>query len=130
MLLLTSFRPQVNAFFLKFILWVPPLNPLNTYRLVLLFALALPAVREWYVFIESDHTDIFNKLGPFAWLGTAVVFTETLICAKFGRRMFPNPWPSRVLLAWGIVFAFFAVTMTVWSIRYYVFKSGNKRKTA
>ena len=38
---------QVNAFFLKYILWVPPLNPLNTYRLVLLFALAVPAVREW-----------------------------------------------------------------------------------
>ena len=36
---------QVNAFFLKFILWLPPLNPLNTYRLTLLFLLAVPATK-------------------------------------------------------------------------------------
>ncbi len=36
---------QVNAFFLKYILWLPPLNPLNTYRLALLFLLALPATK-------------------------------------------------------------------------------------
>ena len=36
---------QVNAFFLKYILWLPPLNPLNTYRLTLLFLLAVPATK-------------------------------------------------------------------------------------
>lgn len=35
----------MNAFFLKYILWLPPLNPLNTYRLALLFLLALPATK-------------------------------------------------------------------------------------
>ena len=121
---------QVNAFFLKFILWVPPLNPLNTYRLVLLFAMALPAVREWYVFIEGDNNDIFNKLGPFAWLGAAVVFTEALICIKFGRRLFPHPWPTRVLLGWGLFLGLFAVVMTVWSVRYYLLNPRNKSKVA
>ena len=46
---------EVNAFFLKYILWVPPLNPLNTYRLVLFFLMGIPAVREYYIFIENNE---------------------------------------------------------------------------
>ena len=46
---------EVNAFFLKYVLWIPPLNPLNTYRLILLFLLGIPAVREYYIFIESNE---------------------------------------------------------------------------
>ena len=59
---------EVNAFFLKYILWIPPLNPLNTYRLCLYFLVGIPAVREYYVFIEGHDADVFLKLGPFAWL--------------------------------------------------------------
>ena len=36
---------EVNAFFLKFILWVPPRNMLNSYRLLILFLGAIPAVK-------------------------------------------------------------------------------------
>jgi hypothetical protein len=36
---------EVNCFFLKFELWVPPINPLNTYRLIILFFMALPALK-------------------------------------------------------------------------------------
>ena len=46
---------EVNAFFLKYVLWVPPLNPLNTYRLILLFLMGIPAVREYYLFLENDE---------------------------------------------------------------------------
>ena len=46
---------EVNSFFLKYVLWIPPLNPLNTYRLVLLFLMGIPAVREYYIFIENDE---------------------------------------------------------------------------
>ena len=110
---------QVNAFFLKYVLWVPPLNPLNTYRLLLLALLALPATKEYYTFIASKETDIFNKLGPFAWLATAVAVAETLVCIKFGRGMFPKPWPSSVLLAWSTAGLVFAVFMSVWAVRYH-----------
>lgn len=107
---------QVNAFFLKYVLWIPPLNPLNTYRLLLLFLGALPATKEYYTFIDSDESDIFNKLGPFAWLATAVALAETLLCIKFGAGMFSAPWPRRVLLAWGISGALFVSFMIVWGI--------------
>lgn len=36
---------EVNHFFLKFVLWVPPINPLNTYRLAILFLFALPGIK-------------------------------------------------------------------------------------
>lgn len=39
-------------FFLKYALWVPPTNPLNTARLVLWLLVAAPAIREYYEFIE------------------------------------------------------------------------------
>jgi len=82
---------EVLAFFIKYILWIPPRNPLNTYRLLIWFgkvpgrikgnsrrssaAMGLPAVREYFEFLEGrpigDST--FVKLGPFAWLGAAVM---------------------------------------------------------
>jgi phosphatidylserine synthase 2 len=40
-------RVQVNAFFLKYILWIPPTNPLNTLRLLILFLAALPTAKVW-----------------------------------------------------------------------------------
>jgi hypothetical protein len=43
---------EVNVFFLKYALWVPPTNPLNTARLVLWLLVGAPAVREYYEFIE------------------------------------------------------------------------------
>lgn len=36
---------EVNHFFLKFELWVPPRNPLNTIRLSILFLMALPGIK-------------------------------------------------------------------------------------
>ena len=36
---------EVNHFFLKAALWVPPRNPLNTYRLLILGLMALPAIK-------------------------------------------------------------------------------------
>lgn len=33
---------EMNGFFLKYVLWVPPPNPLNSYRLILLWLLSMP----------------------------------------------------------------------------------------
>lgn len=107
----------MNAFFLKYLLWIPPLNPLNSYRLLLLFLLALPATKEYYSFMEGAESDFFNKLGPFAWLGAAVAVAETLICLKYGAGAFPAPWPPRVLLAWGVTGCGFALFMGAWALR-------------
>jgi phosphatidylserine synthase 2 len=43
---------ELNAFFLKTLLWIPPPHKLNIARLVVLGFLALPAVKEYHTFIN------------------------------------------------------------------------------
>ena len=110
---------EVNAFFLKFILWVPPLNPLNTLRLLIWFGLALPATKEYYAFIEEADRNVM-KLGAFAWLAAALAFVETMIAIKFGRGMFPKPWPALTLQIWSIVLTVLGSLFAAWSVKFYL----------
>ena len=110
---------EVNAFFLKFILWVPPLNPLNTLRLLIWFGLALPATKEYYAFIEGADRNVM-KLGAFAWLAAALAFVETMIAIKFGRGMFPKPWPMLTLQIWAVVLTVLGSLFTAWSVKFYL----------
>lgn len=43
---------ELNAFFLKTLLWLPPPHFLNISRLLFLWSLALPAVKEYHEFLE------------------------------------------------------------------------------
>jgi len=112
---------EVQAFFLKYILWIPPRNLLNTYRLIIWFALGLPAVREYFEFLEGRPVgeSLFPKLGPFAWLGAATALVEFLVCWKFGRRIkeFRTPFPFRVVCFWSVLLGFFFGTLLIWQIR-------------
>ncbi|GMH38547.1 hypothetical protein BSKO_06431 [Bryopsis sp. KO-2023] len=112
---------EVQSFFLKYILWIPPRNLLNTYRLVVWFVMGLPAIREYFEFLEGHSWDhlMHNKLGPFAWLAAATSLVEFLICLKFGQSVpeFQTPWPRKVLVAWGIIGTLFASLMLTWSLR-------------
>ena len=42
-------------------------------------------MQEYYEFIESDSSNIFTKLGTFAWLAMAIAFVETLVVVKFSH---------------------------------------------
>lgn len=79
-------------------------------------------VQEYYTFIENGESDYVNKLGPFAWLGMAVVLAETLIVVKFGRACgtFARPFPLRVKAAWGAALGLGAAVLAVWSARDYL----------
>ncbi len=57
---------QVNHFFLKYELWVPPINPLNTYRLTILFLAGVPGMKEYYEWMDRDSPDD-AKLGESWW---------------------------------------------------------------
>ncbi|XP_024366747.1 CDP-diacylglycerol--serine O-phosphatidyltransferase 1 isoform X2 [Physcomitrium patens] len=46
---------EVMGFFLKFVLWIPPLNPLNSYRLAIWWLIANPAIREYNMFLQSSE---------------------------------------------------------------------------
>ena len=102
-----SLTVELNAFFLKFCLWIPPTNPLNTYRLILWCLIANPAIREYNFFLQNRlvmfmlfvwevvinlivrlvlvcRTTV-QKLGSMCWLSLALCVVETLISIKFGR---------------------------------------------
>ncbi|TPX50623.1 hypothetical protein SeLEV6574_g00792 [Synchytrium endobioticum] len=91
---------ELNAFYLKYLLWVPPEHPLNTYRLILFFFMVLPATRELYQYVHDTRC---NRLGMHAWMVCTNIGTELLICIKFGRGEFPAPFPTPVKIFWAIV---------------------------
>lgn len=107
---------ELNAFFLKYVLWIPPPSFLNPLRLVLWFGISNIAVREYYVFITSKRGMRLTKMGPNAWLALAVALVEIMVIVKHGRGMFEAPWPRHVVWFWGIV----AVSGFTWLISWHV----------
>lgn len=87
-------------------------------------------LQEYYEFIDSDDADSFRKLGAFAWLSMAIAFAETLAAIKFGNGLFTEPWPTKVLWAWGTVAVVFAVVFGTWTVRFYSKKEGRKKYVA
>lgn len=82
---------QVVAFFLKYILWVPPTNPLNTYRLIIWFCES-PFPNPPHPLMHPTHTGFM----PVEQMGI--------------RYMLPLPNPDADRLPRFVVFAGF-VTM-------------------
>lgn len=89
-------------------------------RLIIWFFLALPAVREWYEFIDGRQSvmelGLFAKLGPFAWIAIAATCLETMVSVKFGQGLYPAPWPRHVLRAWGFGGGAMVVGLATWQL--------------
>ncbi|TPX35235.1 hypothetical protein SmJEL517_g02309 [Synchytrium microbalum] len=107
-------QAELNAFYLKYLLWVPPENSLNAYRLVLFFFMVLPATREVYQYVHDPRC---KRLGMHAWMACANIGTELLICIKFGRGEFPQPFPLPVKVFWAIV-VFLLIAYPVYQFGY------------
>lgn len=88
---------ELNCFYLKYLLWVPPAHYINVVRLVLYGLIGIVAAREAYQFFTDPSC---NRLGAQAWICLASILTETLICFKFGQGEFPNPAPKNVIYFW------------------------------
>ena len=88
---------ELNAFYLKFLLWIPVPNYLNALRLVYYFLICLPAVREAYQYMVDPTC---KRLGMYAWMATINILTETLIIFKFSRDEFKYPFPEQVKIFW------------------------------
>lgn len=95
---------EINAFFLKYILWIPPRNPLNTYRLILWFFIGMPAIREYYMYVVDPEC---KRLGANTWIAAGIVATESLISFKFSTGLFTTPTPPHIWVNWLICIAFF-----------------------
>jgi hypothetical protein len=98
----------MNAFFLKYVLYIPPSHTLNVYRLVFWFAISLPATREYYAYATDRHT---KRLGPNLWLAIACIVVEVAVVLKFAAET-PFPpgahIPLTVVACWAVAGAAFA----------------------
>lgn len=101
---------ELNAFYLKYLLWVPPAHWLNIARIALHALAGAVAVREMYQYFSDRKC---KRLGAQAWLAIAVICIESLICVKFGRNEFSEPAPANVVLFWK-VFGTFLVLFPIW----------------
>jgi phosphatidylserine synthase 2 len=126
---------ELNAFFLKYVLFVPPSNPLNAYRLLFWFLLAVPATREYYAYVADEQAQAagasvsstasggartasttagsrYKRLGPNLWLAIACGVAEVLVIVKMARDT-PFPAgahvPAEVLACWAVAAAAFGV---------------------
>ncbi|XP_039122836.1 CDP-diacylglycerol--serine O-phosphatidyltransferase 1 isoform X2 [Dioscorea cayenensis subsp. rotundata] len=104
---------ELNTFFLKFCLWVPPRNPVVVYRLILWWLIAIPTIREYNSYLQ-DRKPV-KKVGAFCWLSLAICIVELLICIKFGHGLFPNPMPSWLVLFWTTAGVSFVVFLLGWT---------------
>ncbi|XP_020547435.1 CDP-diacylglycerol--serine O-phosphatidyltransferase 1-like isoform X2 [Sesamum indicum] len=104
---------ELNTFFLKFCLWIPPRNPLIIYRLVLWWLIAIPTIREYNSYLQDRK--IVKKVGAFCWLSLAICIVELLICIKFGHGLFPNAMPRWLVIFWTSVGIGFVIFLGAWS---------------
>nr|KAJ3420307.1 hypothetical protein HK105_005836 [Polyrhizophydium stewartii] len=110
LLLALELQCELNAFYLKYLLWVPVSHMLNLYRLLFMFFMCLPAVREAYQYLTDPKC---KRLGMHAWITTANIVTELLIIIKFSEGEFTKPAPVYVVVGW-IVFGVALVAYAVW----------------
>ena len=101
---------ELNAFFLKYVLYVPPESNLNIVRLLVWATLSVPAIREWYSFITDSHT---KRLGANLWLAFVAAGVELAIivrCALIEPDVFrPQPLPLSVAVGWPVALLLTAV---------------------
>lgn len=88
---------ELNVFYLKYLLWIPPPHWINTARITLHAFMGAVAVRETYQYFTDPKC---KRLGAQAWLMILTIIVEILICIKWSYNQFPKPAPHMVIWFW------------------------------
>ncbi|KAK7891611.1 hypothetical protein WMY93_023574 [Mugilogobius chulae] len=120
---------ELNTFYLKFVLWMPPEHYLVLLRLVFFVNVGGVGMREIYDFM--DHPKFHKKLGQQAWIVAAITVTEFLIVVKYDPHTLMLPIPLSIIHCWILGFILI-VSWTLW--RFFIrditlrYKETRKRK--
>ena len=96
-LILAMHLEELNAFFLKYILWVPPEKKLNVIRLIIWAMVGVPSLRQIYSYMTDPNC---KRIGHQTFLSLVILSTEVIVILKFGQGEFPNPMPDNI--QWGL----------------------------
>jgi len=107
---------ELNTFYLKFVLWVPPNHLLNPIRLLFILLWGAVCLRETFQLLDDPECD---KLGRQSWVMIAIITTELLICIKFGWDTITKPLPRHIAL-WWVLGVSLLVVYTV--VKFYLLK--------
>ncbi|XP_069133754.1 phosphatidylserine synthase 2-like isoform X2 [Argopecten irradians] len=107
---------ELNTFYLKFVLWVPPEHYLNFIRLALFLSMGAVALRETFQYLDDPAC---KKFGHQSWLIAAIIITEALVSLKFDWKTLSKPLPTHVTLLWMCGFVGL-VLLTVW--KFYIYR--------
>ncbi|XP_034272606.2 phosphatidylserine synthase 2 [Pantherophis guttatus] len=102
---------ELNTFYLKFVLWMPPEHYLVLLRLVFYVNVGGVAMREIYDFM--DDPKFHKKLGQQAWLVAAITATEFLIVVKYDPYTLTLSLPFYITQCW-ILGIMLVLAWTVW----------------
>lgn len=117
---------ELNAFFLKHALWIPPPHMLNLGRVIFWWLLGCAGTREYYHYVQHRNVP-FGMMAALLYILSGL---EILVNIKFGTGMYPIPMPSHIFYAWITVFVFLTVFAVVFFSRKYLrsLKDANKRR--
>jgi len=122
-MIFTFSMAELNAFFLKFVLYIPPPHPINVIRLFLWWGIGQPGMREYYQWVTDSNC---KRFGTASWMCAAMMGMEVLVWVKFGKGMFPNPAPPEIFWSWVISVAVFLI----WAFWYFgIHKTSQKAKS-
>uniref|UniRef100_A0A8B9XSX2 Phosphatidylserine synthase n=1 Tax=Bos mutus grunniens TaxID=30521 RepID=A0A8B9XSX2_BOSMU len=110
-IILVFLLAELNTFYLKFVLWLPPEHYLVLLRLVFFVNVGGVAMREIYDFM--DDRKLHKKLGQQAWLVAAITVTELLIVVKYDPHTLTLSLPFYIAQCWTLG-SVLALTWTVW----------------
>ncbi|XP_067603832.1 phosphatidylserine synthase 2 isoform X6 [Pseudorca crassidens] len=110
-IILVFLLAELNTFYLKFVLWMPPEHYLVLLRLVFFVNVGGVAMREIYDFM--DDPKLHKKLGQQAWLVAAITVTELLIVVKYDPHTLTLSLPFYIAQCWTLG-SVLALTWTVW----------------
>lgn len=94
---------ELNTFYLKYLLWIPPDHYLNLIRLIIHVLMGCVSVREGYAYF-SDR--MCKSFGYQLWICIACICVECLICVKFGKNEFTENMPMGVKVFWVVLITF------------------------
>lgn len=103
---------DLNNFFMKTILWVPPEHDLLKFRLLLWCPLALAGAEEYFEYITNPYS---KRVRPHMWLILIVLATELGIIFRNSFVYTGAPFPLFVKVMWAIIFSII-LSITAWII--------------